>query len=78
MILGVVLEPFLPGLSGKILSFFSEGLNKEDQQKIYRGEWKVIDELFQNGGKLQGKPKALVPKIEDEVIEMLQEKLHQG
>ncbi|MEE2744423.1 MAG: hypothetical protein VYD54_10970, partial [Bdellovibrionota bacterium] len=78
LILGVVLGPFLPGLSGKILSFFSEGLNKEDQQKIYRGEWKVIDELFKNGGKLQGKPKALVPKIEDEVIEKLQEKLHQA
>ena len=78
LILAVVLEPFLPGLSGKILSYFEGTLNKEDKQKIYRGEWKVIDEIFQKVGKLQGKPKALVPKIEDEVIEKLQEKLHQA
>ena len=77
-ILGVLFSPFLPSLSGKILSFFDLTLEDQIKQKIYRGDWSVLDQLFKEGGVLKGKPKALVPKIEDEVIQKLTDELHQG
>lgn len=76
-ILGVLFSPFLPSLSGKILSFFDLTLEDKIKQQIYRGDWSVLDTLFKEGGALKGKPKALVPKIEDDVIQKLTDELHQ-
>ena len=73
--LGVLFEPFLPDLSHHILCLFGEKLTDEVKSKIYRGEIECLRELVAEGYQLTGKPKALVPKIEDAVIEKLKEEL---
>lgn len=73
--LGILFEPFLPDLSGNILSLFGEKLTDEIKTKIYQGDLSCLKDLVADGYQLTGKPKALVPKIEDTVIEKLQEEL---
>jgi methionyl-tRNA synthetase len=73
--LGILFEPFLPDLSANILSLFGEKLTDEIKTKIYQGDLSCLKDLVADGYQLTGKPKALVPKIEDVVIEKLQEEL---
>lgn len=73
--LGILFEPFLPDLSANILSLFGEKLTDEIKTKIYQGDLSCLKDLVADGYQLTGKPKALVPKIEDAVIEKLQEEL---
>lgn len=75
LMLGVLFEPFLPDLSNNILSLFGEKLTPEIKNKLYRGEIDCLRDLVSDGYQLTGKPKALVPKIEDSVIESLKEEL---
>jgi len=75
LMLGILFEPFLPDLSNNILTLFGEKLTPEIKNKIYRGEIDCLRDLVSDGYQLTGKPKALVPKIEDSVIESLKEEL---
>ena len=73
--LGVVMQPFLPELSAKILDHFDELLSSEIVGKLYAGELSVLDQVFANGHTLKNEVVALVPKIQDEVIEAKKESL---
>ncbi|RLA61851.1 MAG: methionine--tRNA ligase [Epsilonproteobacteria bacterium] len=75
MTLGVLLSPYVPGLSKKILSYFDIALTDTHRKKIYSGELEVFDELFANGMKITEAPKALVPKIDEKIISKLEEDL---
>jgi methionyl-tRNA synthetase len=73
--LGVLLAPYVPGLSQKILTYF--GLDSKDEivGKIYRGDVETLKSVFKNGFKLTVAPEGLVPKIDPKVIEELDLKL---
>ena len=74
LVLGVLLAPYLPGLSSKLLSHF-ENLDEEKKRRIYAGDLSTLNEIFGQGMKLQGTPDILVPKIEDKIIAELQSEL---
>lgn len=74
LVLGVLLAPYLPGLSSKLLSHF-ENLDEERKRRIYAGDLSTLNEIFGQGMKLQGTPDILVPKIEDKLIAELQAEL---
>lgn len=73
--LGVLLAPYVPGLSEKILAYF--GLSPSDPKvsSIYRGDIQVLKDVFTNGFKIQVTPEGLVPKIDPKLIEELDLKL---
>lgn len=73
--LGVLLQPYVPGLSDKILGYF--GLKADDTvvAKIYQGDLETLMSVFKNGFKVHGSPEGLVPKIDPLVIKGLEEKL---
>ncbi len=73
--LGVLLSPYLPDLSGEILSFYSDILTRDQEVELYRGNTEIFDKIFHKGMKVSVKPKALVPKIDDDVIKELEEEL---
>lgn len=72
--LGVLLAPYLPQLSSNIISFYGE-LNEETKQRIYAGDLEALSAVFNQKFALKGKPKALVPKIEDDAIKHMEEEL---
>ena len=73
--LGVLLAPYVPGLSQKILTYF--GLKSEDAAvaAIYRGDVEALKNVFAKGFKLEVTPEGLVPKIDPLKIEELDAKL---
>ena len=73
--LGVLLAPYVPGLSEKIVAYF--GLKSDDAAvaAIYRGDVEALKKVFANGFKLQVVPEGLVPKIDPKLIEELDAKL---
>lgn len=73
--LGVLLAPYVPGLSEKIVAYF--GLKSGDAAvaAIYRGDIEALKKVFANGFKLQVVPEGLVPKIDPLKIEELDAKL---
>lgn len=75
LVLSVLLSPYLPDLAEKIQSHYPEGINDDVRKRIYSGEIEVLGDIFNNGYKIEGKPNALVPKIEDDVINKLNEDL---
>jgi methionyl-tRNA synthetase len=74
--LGVIIEPFLPLLSSKILNHFKSLLNEESKRKIYNGELEVLEELFSKGHQLTEAVEVLVPKIEKDLINKMLEQLN--
>lgn len=74
LVLGILLAPYLPTLSGKLLSHF-ENVTDERKKRIYAGDLSVLADIFGAGMKLQGTPDILVPKIEDKLIAELQAEL---
>ncbi|MCO4793950.1 MAG: methionine--tRNA ligase [Bacteriovoracaceae bacterium] len=77
LVLGVLFEPFLPDLSENILSLFGDKITSKVKEQIYQGDLSILSELVKDGYQLTGKPKALVPKIDDDVIAKLKEELGQ-
>jgi len=77
-ILGILLAPYLPVLSSKILKLYGDLSNPENFKEVYSGNTDHLNEIFSNGLKVCGKPDALVPKIEDTKIAELNEKLKAG
>jgi methionyl-tRNA synthetase len=76
IVLGSLLSSYLPTLSEKILTFFDSVLDESLKQEIYKGELCGLSHrLTEQGLVINGKVKALVPKIEDEVIKSLLEEL---
>ena len=75
-ILGILLRPYLPILSSKILSLYRDILSDGNMKEIYSGNLDVLERVFVSGLKINGTPDALVPKIEDSKIKDLNEKLH--
>jgi methionyl-tRNA synthetase len=75
LVLGVMLAPYVPGLSGKVLAYF--GLKPEDAvvASIYRGDMEALRSVFAMGYKLNVVPEGLVPKIDPLVIAELEAKL---
>ncbi|MCK5882966.1 MAG: methionine--tRNA ligase [Bacteriovoracaceae bacterium] len=69
--LGVLLAPYMPSLSSKLLSHFPE-MSAEQKSKIYRGEVDVLKEIFVGDVIMTKKPKPLVPKLDDELIAKLE------
>lgn len=74
--LGILFEPFVPGLSGKILNHYKNVLTEEAKHSIYNGELAVLAEVFKDGHVLTETVEALVPKIEDDVIKAKLENLN--
>ncbi|MCK5074231.1 MAG: hypothetical protein KAQ98_12445, partial [Bacteriovoracaceae bacterium] len=60
---------------GEILSFYSDILTRDQEVELYRGNTEIFDKIFHKGMKVSVKPKALVPKIDDDVIKELEEEL---
>ncbi|MDH5581528.1 MAG: methionine--tRNA ligase [Bdellovibrionales bacterium] len=75
-VLAVLLSPYLPELSENILKHYPNGFDHENRKRIYSGDLDVLIDIFGNGYKIQGKPSALVPKIDDSVIKELVEGLN--
>jgi len=75
LVLGVMLAPYVPGLSAKILAYF--GLNPADTavQELYQGDMAALRRLFSHGFKLTVDPEGLVPKIDPKLIEELEAQL---
>lgn len=75
LVLGAFFAPYLPTLSGNILSYF--GLNAESEvvKRIYQGEIKALRDYFSQDFKLFVEPTGLVAKIDSLVIDELNEKL---
>lgn len=71
--LGVFLNPFLPHLSEKILSYFK--INQDIVNKVYQGELILIKTVFENGFKIEQEVEPLVPKIDSARIKELALKL---
>ena len=65
LVLGVLLSPYLPGLSRKMTAYFGE-ISEDMRRRIYKGDMNVLDSLIQKPLKIIGKPKILVPKIEED------------
>lgn len=74
-ILAVLLSPYLPGLSQKILAVYSNPVGVELCQKIYQGHLHSLRDFFKAGFKISGTPEALIPKIEDSIIKDLEAEL---
>lgn len=75
IILGVMLSPYLPGLSERILNLFGE-VNDEVKRGIYEGKLDILDILVGQGPfKLAKAPGILVPKIEKAAIKKWEERL---
>jgi methionyl-tRNA synthetase len=72
--LGCMLRPYLPKLSGNILSYF-DGITEELVKDIYTGEFKLAKEYFGKGITLTQKPSGLVPKIDKDRIKELSQEL---
>lgn len=70
---GVFLNPFLPNLSEKILSYFH--VNQEIVHKVYQGELIYMKTVFENGFKIEKEVEPLVPKIDSARIKELTLKL---
>ena len=75
IILAVMLSPYLPGLSKKILCYFDLKFSDEDKKRIYSGDLEVFDGLLSKGLKITEAPQALVPKIDEKVISKLEDEL---
>ncbi len=69
--LGVMLNPYVPGLSGKILAYFGLTSSDERVKKIYQGDVDTLLSLFANGYSPAVAPEGLVPKIDPKLIEEL-------
>ena len=71
LVLGSVLGPFLPELSGKILNHFKAIISDDDIKSIYSGDLTCLDSIFKNGLHLTETVEALVPKIQKDLIEKM-------
>lgn len=80
-LLGIMFKPFLPGLSKKMLTPFSELLGSSEDLKLYREvdsleKLKIrINEIFDEHFILGIMPDMLVPKVDDKRIVELSSKL---
>jgi methionyl-tRNA synthetase len=73
--IGVLLAPYVPGLSKSILNYFEIEPEDELVKKIYQGDIESLLGHFKNGFKLEISPEGLVPKIDTKLIEELDLKL---
>ena len=73
--LGVLLRPYVPGLSQKILEYFNLKPDEATVAKIYQGDVSTLLNHFKTGFKLEVEPAGLVPKIDPKLIEELDQKL---
>ena len=75
LVTAAALKPFTPNLSAEIFALFG-GVSEGQQSELYQEDFDVITEIFENAGRTPVKaPKALVSKIDDDVINDLKEKL---
>jgi methionyl-tRNA synthetase len=70
-----LLAPYLPELSSNIISYYDLELKDDCMSDLYKGDFSSLLKLLNGNIKLSGKPKALVPKVEDDVILKLNESL---
>ncbi len=75
LILGVLLAPYLPELSSKILAFYGDKVDDELKVAVYRGDLSRLRVAFAANNILASKPKALVPKIDLDLVEKLKGEL---
>lgn len=75
MVIAVLLSPYLPKLSEKILSHFGNGVTSDIKREIYCGNFDLLGEFSGDTIAIHGKVEALVPKIEDDQIKKQIEKL---
>ena len=75
LVIGTFFAPYLPQLSGSILSYFGLTAESDVVKKIYRGDMKALRDFFSADFKLHVDPQGLVPKIDPKVIEELDLKL---
>lgn len=75
LVLGVLFSSYLPSLSGKILSYFTEYIADEQKRDLYSGKLSVLSTIFNTGFTVKGDVQALVPKIDDAIIKELNEDL---
>ncbi len=73
--LGVLLQPYVPGLSQKILEYFGLKMGDPQVAAIYQGNIETLVAHFKTGFKLEVEPAGLVPKIDPKQIEELDLKL---
>ncbi|MFN9111519.1 MAG: class I tRNA ligase family protein, partial [Bacteroidota bacterium] len=75
LVLGVLLAPYVPGLSEKILAYFNLKPTDKAVYALYKGDLSALKEVFKSGFKLSVSPEGLVPKIDPKLIEELDQKL---
>lgn len=75
LILGIMLNPFLPQLSGDICRSFNLTSKDEIFIKVYRGDFSALSKLVSKKFMIGELAPLLVPKIEDDLIEKLQAEL---
>ncbi|MFA5584693.1 MAG: hypothetical protein WDA09_10815, partial [Bacteriovoracaceae bacterium] len=75
LVLGAFFAPYLPKLSGNILSYFGLDANSEVVKKIYQGDMSALKDYFAKDFKLAVEPAGLVAKIDPKLIDELNEKL---
>jgi len=73
--LGVLMKPFLPELSHSILAHFKNIMSEDTEHLIYSGQLDHLENIFSKGHQLTQPVEALVPKIEDQLIENMLEQL---
>ncbi|HLE10732.1 MAG: methionine--tRNA ligase [Bdellovibrionales bacterium RIFOXYD12_FULL_39_22] len=78
-VLGVMMRPFLPTLSAKILAYFFEGEDESLIKEIYSGNLSALSKIYSKEEKfvLKKGPDALIPKIDDLLIKKLNDILKQ-
>lgn len=72
--LACLFKPFLPDLSGSILSYF-ENVNDSLIEDVYQGKFEKFQNYVKSGIKLSTKPSGLVPKIDKDRIKELANKI---
>jgi methionyl-tRNA synthetase len=75
LVIGTFFAPYLPQLSGSILSYFGLSAESDLVKKVYQGDLAALRAFFANGFKLKVEPQGLVPKIDPKLIEELDAKL---
>ena len=74
LILGVLFSVYLPGLSKEMLEFF-EDINDATKRKIYQGDIGVLENMMKGKFQIKKAPNILIPKIDEKLIERLEDSL---
>ncbi|MBN20413.1 MAG: methionine--tRNA ligase [Bdellovibrionaceae bacterium] len=67
--IGIVLEPFVPHLSNRLMQSFEHYFSKTTEAEVYQGNFESLMKAFEKGFKLSAPPEVLMPRIDSDLIE---------